>query len=188
MWHWNFTMPHRGIFWIVQHNRGNNRGKIIEVEKGVMAMMISILVSGRNIALSLYLYLCLSLLSTPLLSYSLLFSTLNLSSPLHSSLFSLHFFLSTRCQVTFNSVVEFGGWNLPMAVSLKFLTSITTVFFSAILSWNSFGDKCVPPNSNGASTGLKPYVTIYVGEETNINEIRLRNVSHNKVKYWCRCR
>ena len=70
-----------------------------------------------------------------------------------------------------------------MAVSLKFLTSITTVFFSAMLSWNSFGDKCVPPNSNGASTGLKPYVTIYVGEETNINEIRLRNVSHNKVKY-----
>ena len=128
-------------------------------------------------------------LSSPLIFSSLLsFSTLNLSSPLHSSLFSLHFFLSTRCQVTFNSVVEFGGWNLPMAVSLKFLTSITTVFFSAILSWNSFGDKCVPPNSNGASTGLKPYVTIYVGEETNINEIRLRNVSHNKVKYWCRCR
>ena len=184
MRHLNFTMPHRGIFPIVQHNRGNNRGKIIGVEKGVMEMMISILVSGRNIALSLSLsitvYLSSLLLSSSLLLISPLFSSLLFSIPL--------FFLSTRCQVTFNSVVEFGGWNLPMAVSLKFLTSITTVFFSAILSWNSFGDKCVPPNSNGASTGLKPYVTIYVGEETNINEIRLRNVSHNKVKYWCRCR
>ena len=53
-----------------------------------------------------------------------------------------------------------GGWNRPIAVSLKFLTSIITEFSSSILSWNSWGVKCVPPSSKGASKGLNPYVTI----------------------------
>ena len=53
-----------------------------------------------------------------------------------------------------------GGWKRPMAVSLKLRTSTTTEFSSAMLSWNCWGVKCVPPISRGASKGLKPYVTI----------------------------